>query len=38
MAEPSLVASHPQVEPHLGAGAQRARLLEGLVQAVADKG
>jgi AcrR family transcriptional regulator len=38
MAEPSLVASHPQVEPHLSAGAQRARLLEGMVQAVADKG
>jgi AcrR family transcriptional regulator len=36
--EPSLVASHPQVEPHLGAGAQRARLLEAMVQAVAEKG
>jgi len=37
---PSLVASHPSVEPHLDqrAGAQRARLLEGMVQAVADKG
>lgn len=39
-ARPSLVASHPSVEPHLDprAGAQRARLLEGMVQAVADKG
>jgi AcrR family transcriptional regulator len=37
---PSLVASHPSVEPHLDGrvGAQRARLLEGMVQAVADKG
>ena len=37
---PSLVASHPSVEPLLEqrAGAQRARLLEGMVQAVADKG
>ena len=37
---PSLVASHPSVEPHLDAraGAQRARLLEGMVQAVAEKG
>jgi AcrR family transcriptional regulator len=36
----SLVASHPSVAPHLDAraGAQRARLLEGMTQAVADKG
>jgi len=36
----SLVAAHPSVEPHLDArtGAQRARLLEGMVQAVAEKG
>jgi AcrR family transcriptional regulator len=40
MAEPSLVATHPDVEPLLAApaGAQRARLLEGMTQAVADKG
>jgi AcrR family transcriptional regulator len=38
--EPSLVAAHPAVEPLLDAGAraQRARLLEGMTQAVADKG
>jgi len=37
---PSLVAAHPSVEPHLDArtGAQRARLLEAMVQVVADKG
>jgi AcrR family transcriptional regulator len=36
----SLVAAHPSVAPHLDAraGAQRARLLEGMTQAVADKG
>ena len=36
----SLVASHPSVGPHLDAraGAQRARLLEGMTQAVAEKG
>jgi AcrR family transcriptional regulator len=36
----SLVAAHPSVAPHLdaGAGAQRARLLEGMTQAVAEKG
>jgi AcrR family transcriptional regulator len=39
VAEPSLVASHPDVEPLLGTrGSQRARLLEGMTQAVADKG
>lgn len=40
MAEPSLVAAHPSVEPHLDAraGAQRARVLEAMVQVVADKG
>ena len=40
MAEPSLVASHPSVEPHLDAraGAQRARLLEAMVQVVSEKG
>jgi AcrR family transcriptional regulator len=40
MARPSLVAAHPSVEPHLDAraGAQRARLLEAMVQVVADKG
>jgi len=39
-AEPSLVAAHPDVERLLDArdGAQRARLLEGMTQAVADKG
>ena len=39
-AEPSLVAAHPDVEPLLDAraGAQRARLLEGMAQAVAEKG
>jgi AcrR family transcriptional regulator len=37
---PSLVAAHPAVEPLLDAraGAQRARLLEGMTQAVAEKG
>jgi AcrR family transcriptional regulator len=36
----SLVAAHPSVAPHLDArsGAQRARLLEGMTQAVAEKG
>lgn len=36
----SLVAAHPSVAPHLDprAGAQRARLLEGITQAVAEKG
>jgi len=36
----SLVAAHPSVGPHLDArtGAQRARLLEGFTQAVAEKG
>jgi AcrR family transcriptional regulator len=36
----SLVAAHPSVAPHLDAraGAQRARLLEGMTQAVADTG
>ena len=40
MPRPSLVAAHPSVEPHLDAraGAQRARLLEAMVQVVADKG
>ena len=39
-ASPSLVAAHPDVEPLLDAraGAQRARLLEGMAQAVAEKG
>jgi AcrR family transcriptional regulator len=39
-ARPSLVATHPDVEPHLGGatGAQRARLLEGITQAVSEKG
>src|SRR3954449_12955514 len=38
--EPSLVAAHPDVEPLLDVrdGAQRARLLEGMTQAVAEKG
>jgi AcrR family transcriptional regulator len=38
--EPSLVAAHPDVEGLLDGrgGAQRARLLEGMVQAVAEKG
>lgn len=38
--EASLVAAHPSVAPHLDArtGAQRARLLEGITQAVAEKG
>jgi AcrR family transcriptional regulator len=36
----SLVAAHPSVAPHLAArtGAQRARLLEAMTQAVAEKG
>jgi AcrR family transcriptional regulator len=36
----SLVAAHPSVAPHLDprTGAQRARLLEGMTQAVAEKG
>jgi len=36
----SLVAAHPSIAPHLDAraGAQRARLLEGMTQAVAEKG
>jgi AcrR family transcriptional regulator len=36
----SLVAAHPSVAPHLdaGSGAQRARLLEAMTQAVAEKG
>ena len=36
----SLVAAHPSVAPHLDAraGAQRARLLEAITQAVAEKG
>jgi len=36
----SLVAAHPSVAPHLDprTGAQRARLLEGITQAVAEKG
>src|SRR4051794_35461030 len=36
----SLVAAHPSVEPLLGggAGAQRARLLEGMTRAVSEKG
>src|SRR3954463_8328150 len=39
-AEPSLVAVHPDVEPLLDgpASAQRARLLDGMAQAVAEKG
>src|SRR4051812_20897482 len=41
--EPSLVAAHPDVEPLVraataGDAAQRARLLEGMTQAVAEKG
>src|SRR4051794_5593287 len=41
--EPSLVAAHPDVEPLVSAAmagdaAQRARLLEGMTQAVAEKG
>jgi len=38
--EPSLVAAHPDVEGRLDSrdGAQRARLLEGMTQAVAEKG
>jgi AcrR family transcriptional regulator len=36
--ERSLVASHPDVSPHLTASAQRAKLVEAMVQAVAEKG
>lgn len=36
--EASLVGTHPSVGPHLGAGAQRARLLEAITIVVADKG
>jgi AcrR family transcriptional regulator len=39
MADPSLVAAHPDVGHRLDArGSQRARLVEGMIQAVADKG
>jgi AcrR family transcriptional regulator len=39
VADPSLVASHPEVGQQLDArGSQRARLLEGMIQAVAEKG
>ena len=40
MVQASLVAAHPSVAPHLDArgGAQLARLLEGMTQAVAEKG
>src|SRR4051794_39252393 len=39
MADLSLVAAHPDVSHHLGArGSQRARLVEGMIQAVAEKG
>jgi AcrR family transcriptional regulator len=39
VADPSLVASHPDVGQQLDAGgSQRARLLEGMIQAVAEKG
>lgn len=34
----SLVGTHPDVGPHLDASAQRAKLLEAMVQAVAEKG
>jgi AcrR family transcriptional regulator len=35
----SLVAAHPELEPLLAArGSQRARLIEGMIQAVAEKG
>ena len=36
--DPSLVASHPDVSPLLTQRAQRAKLLEAMVQAVAEKG
>ncbi|HEU4973879.1 MAG TPA: TetR/AcrR family transcriptional regulator [Baekduia sp.] len=39
MADLSLVAAHPELEPLLAArGSQRARLIEGVIQAVAEKG
>lgn len=39
MADLSLVAAHPELEPLLAArGSQRARLIEGMIQAVAEKG
>jgi AcrR family transcriptional regulator len=38
VAVPSLVASHPAVEPLLTARPQRAKLLDAMVRAVADKG
>jgi AcrR family transcriptional regulator len=38
MSEESLVASHPDVGPHLTDRAQRAKLLEAMVQVVAEKG
>src|SRR3569833_1411848 len=38
MAEESLVASHPDVAPLLTERAQRAKLLEAMVQVVAEKG
>jgi AcrR family transcriptional regulator len=39
MADLSLVAAHPEVSQHLDArGSQRARLVEGMIQAVAEKG
>jgi AcrR family transcriptional regulator len=36
--EPSLVAGHPEIQPLLTERAQRAKLLEAMVQAVAEKG
>jgi AcrR family transcriptional regulator len=39
VADLSLVAAHPELEPLLAArGSQRARLIEGMIQAVAEKG
>ncbi|MDX6729895.1 MAG: hypothetical protein QOK49_4700, partial [Baekduia sp.] len=39
MADPSLVAAHPEVGQQLDVrGSQRARLVEGMIQAVAEKG
>ncbi|MCW2993195.1 MAG: TetR/AcrR family transcriptional regulator [Conexibacter sp.] len=39
MADPSLVAAHPDVSHQLDVrGSQRARLVEGMIQAVAEKG
>ena len=39
MADLSLVAAHPEVSHRLDArGSQRARLVEGMIQAVAEKG